>query len=1339
MKKQFGEYYLGLDIGTDSLGWAVTDLDYNILKFNGKAMWGIRLFQKGNTAQERRINRTSRRRLARRRERIKLLQELFATEIAKIDINFFQRLNDSKFWIDDKMEHQKNTLFNDSDYTDKNYHCEYPTIYHLRSEFLKRNDIKDARLLYLAIAHILKNRGHFLFDGDNMGGADSFEQIFNNFKNALAEIDFDIRVSNVEELKQCLKEKMTITRKKNCLQKIITADFKSGKDWIGLLAGAKIKLSSLFEDETLKESSVCSISLSSGYDDDYDELSNLLQDRMIILDYAKAIFDWGVLADIKKEYEYISQAKVFVYEKHKYDLKCLKNAVKKYIPDKYDVIFKDVNTNANYVSYIGMNKKNGSKEVVEVKKVTQSDFCAFILKQFKTVENDKDSNLCYVLDELDKCTFMPKQSSKDNSVIPYQLNLAELKLILENAKYNFAFLSNVDEKGLSVCDKILMLLTFKIPYYVGPLNDAHKTAGNCWIVKKSPEKILPWTFDEIVDKEKSAEAFIRAMTNKCTYLVGEDVLPKDSILYSKFTVLNELNNVKINGFKLSVDLKQKIFTDLFMHRKKVKGKDLINYLSSNGLFDIEKDELSGFDNDFKSNMASYITLHTLLGERYSEDVAEEIIKAITLFGEDKKILKTRLKRIDNGFLSDDEIDRAARLKFSGWGSLSYALLKEIPDCDKETGEVTYMSIMDALYNTNENFMQLMSSKYGFLRALNDRNALLNEVKSFTYDSLVKDMYVSPAVKRGIWQTLCIIREIEKITGHPAKKIFVEVAREHQEDKKRTVTRKEQLLDLYKVCSKELPDLYGRLKDETDDMQLRSDKLYLYYTQLGRCMYSGDVIDIEKLMDKNIYDIDHIYPQSKVKDDSLDNRVLVKKEYNLEKSDKYPLSQNIRDKNLEFWRMLMSKGFISKKKFERLVRNSEFTGDELAGFIARQLVETRQSTKAIAKTLENVYPESEIIYVKAGNVSDFKNQFDLSKVREVNDYHHAKDAYVNIVVGNVFDLKFTKNPLNFIKNHNNEPYNMRRMFDFDVVRNGEIAWKTGKNGTIGLIKKTYNKNNILFTRHSYEQQGALFKVQPLKKGKGQMSLKSSDTRMHDIDRYGGYDKIQTAYFCLAEYEQKGKIIRSIEYVPIYLSELINKDEKKLINYLENQLSISNPKVLIPKIKINTLFCIDGFYMHISGRTGDCIIFKNAMQLTLDSEQYKYAKRVIKYCTYVTEKKKEIDADKFDTEICLQSNMLLIKSFKEKAQGAYKYKFAKLGERLNEEKFRQLSLREQCFIIKDLFAAFKCDSVHSDISVVDGDKTTGLIKLSKKINGLNSISVINQSPTGLFRTITDLTKI
>ena len=98
--------------------------------------------------------------------------------------------------------------------------------------------------------------------------------------------------------------------------------------------------------------------------------------------------------------------------------------------------------------------------------------------------------------------------------------------------------------------------------------------------------------------------------------------------------------------------------------------------------------------------------------------------------------------------------------------------------------------------------------------------------------------------------------------------------------------------------------------------------------------------------------------------------------------------------------------ISDKKFDRLKRNTELTDDELAAFVQRQLTETQQSTKALAQLLQEIYPEAEIVYSKAGNVSEFRQEFGLLKCREVNDLHHAKDAYLNIVVGNVYKTKFT---------------------------------------------------------------------------------------------------------------------------------------------------------------------------------------------------------------------------------------------------------------------------------------------------------------------------------------------
>ena len=71
------KYYLGLDMGTNSVGWAVTDIQYNILKVKGKDLWGIREFNEASTAAERRTHRVSRRARQRKTVLIGLLKYYF--------------------------------------------------------------------------------------------------------------------------------------------------------------------------------------------------------------------------------------------------------------------------------------------------------------------------------------------------------------------------------------------------------------------------------------------------------------------------------------------------------------------------------------------------------------------------------------------------------------------------------------------------------------------------------------------------------------------------------------------------------------------------------------------------------------------------------------------------------------------------------------------------------------------------------------------------------------------------------------------------------------------------------------------------------------------------------------------------------------------------------------------------------------------------------------------------------------------------------------------------------------------------------------------------------------
>ena len=68
---------------------------------------------------------------------------------------------------------------------------------------------------------------------------------------------------------------------------------------------------------------------------------------------------------------------------------------------------------------------------------------------------------------------------------------------------------------------------------------------------------------------------------------------------------------------------------------------------------------------------------------------------------------------------------------------------------------------------------------------------------------------------------------------------------------------------------------------------------------------------------------------------------------------------------------------------------------------------------------------------------------MVKVRSLNDFHHAKDAYLNIVVGNVYYEKFTNNPLQWLRKTRDREYNLNRLYDFDLIKNNKIVWETGK--------------------------------------------------------------------------------------------------------------------------------------------------------------------------------------------------------------------------------------------------------------------------------------------------------
>lgn len=729
------------------------------------------------------------------------------------------------------------------------------------------------------------------------------------------------------------------------------------------------------------------------------------------------------------------------------------------------------------------------------------------------------------------------------------------------------------------------------------------------------------------------------------------------------------------------------------------------------------------------------------------------------------MLKKRLHR-EFSYLTPEQLTSLTRLSYDGWGRLSRELLVNLLPAEGDSCEVLVdhtsgevLNIISAMRQTSYNLMELLGSRFGYGQAIEERNRKEEGQGRITYKD-VEDLYISPAVRRPLWQALKIVREIVKITGKEPSKIFIEMARENGEKGRRTISRKARLQALYKKCRDDTRDWAKELEGKSEE-DFRSDRLYLYYTQMGRSMYTGKPIDINRLFDRNVYDIDHIYPQSLTGDDSLDNRVLVEKTVNAKKGDTYPLSsaldgcyisgQQIRIQDIQkemrpFWHMLLEKELISKEKYNRLSRTIPLSDAEKAAFIGRQLVETRQSTKACAELLSKAYPQTRIVYTKAGNASRFRQYGGFIKVRDMNDYHHAKDAYLNIVVGNVFDTRFTANPLHFLKgNHPVYSLNTEALYGHKVSRNGVDAWIPaekdekgqvidGHEGTMGTVRKWMRKNNILFTRMPLEGKGGLFDQNIMKKGNGQVPLKG-DSPISDIEKYGGYNKASIAYMMLVQAEEKGKPVYLLESIPNYVKNKLTSDKERQEYCVRTWTAQGNkyrhPQILIPKVRIQSLFEIDGFKAHISGKTDDRFVMRNAQELCMDNALAGVLKNILKFIH-----RKTVQKDAVITEydgVSDDNTLALYDFFVDKLSSSiYGKKFATQADflRQSKDKFMNLPLEERCEVLGSILHLFQCNAVLSDFHLLGGSRQAGRIYLNKKIKAQDHVYLIEQSVTGFF---------
>lgn len=1325
-------YHIGLDIGTSSIGWAVIGDDFKIKRKKGKNLIGVRLFKEGDTAAERRSFRTQRRRLNRRKWRLKLLEEIFDPYMAEVDEYFFARLKESNLSPKDSNKKYLGSLLF-PDISDSNFYDKYPTIYHLRRDLMEKDKKFDLREIYLAIHHIVKYRGNFLEkvpakNYKNSGASIGFllEEVNSLYKDIIGDESVAIlnsgKFEDVEKI--ILDEETRNLDKQKSVGKLLVED-KKKKNIVTAFSKAILGYKFNIEDLLLIESDEKNKLTfnDENIDDIFNELSHSLDDnQMDLLTKTREIYFKFKLNMIVPTGYTLSESMIEKYEMHKAHLKMYKEFINT-LNAKDRKILKNA-----YSDYINNEKAKAAN--------AQENFYKTIKKTIKDNNSDTAKKIIGLIDE---GNFMPKQRTGENGVIPHQLHQIELDRIIENQAKYYPWLAeeNPVEKNRKFAKyKLDELVTFRVPYYVGPLVDKTESNKNeketkfAWMVRKAKGTITPWNFENLVDRTESANRFIKRMTSKDTYIIGEDVLPASSLLYEKFKVLNELNNIKVNKKKLDVEQKQHVYLDLFTTRKNVTKDNLATSLncdveSITGLSDNEK---------FNSSLSSYIDLKAILGNAVDDcnknKDLEKIIEYSTIF-EDGNIYKEKLSEIS--WLTDEQIEKLSNIHFKGWGRLSKKLLTQITN---ENGE----RIIDALWNTSNNFIQIISDEsiQAKLAEINGEYADKSNL-----EDILDEAYTSPQNKKAIRQVMKVVEDIEKAMKCKPTSIAIEFTRRKGKSKL-TNTRYKKISETYEKITDELISEYelGKLQSKLDSKANNMrDIYYLYFMQLGRDMYTGEKINIDEL--HQYYDIDHIFPRSFIKDNSLNNRVLTRKKINNNEKADRTAADLYAVKMGDFWRKLRKQGLITEKKYKNLLtRTDSIDKYTKQSFIKRQLVETSQVVKMAANILQDKYSNTKIIEVRARLNSDLRKEYELIKNREVNDYHHAIDGYLTIFIGQylyktypklrsyfVYD-DFKKLDSNYLKHMDkfNFIWKLEDKKAEDVYDNVNNEFILNVPKMKDYIQKIYNYKYMLISKEVTTESGAFYKETKYKAG-GMNLIPIKQNK--PINIYGGYKEKRNSYMMLVKIKKKKETIYKIVGIPRLLSDELDRlntmSEKQLLLETIARTSLSkteqNFKIILDKIYYGQLV-IDGNQKYTLGS----VIYKhNAMQLHL-------SKQALEILAVGKTKSREVKDEEL---IAVYEEILLVvnKYFE-------LYDISKFRQKLNDglEIFKELPIYNiyennkikkigKFEVLNRILIGLHANAARADLSVL-GFKDLGKLQVNGGIKLSPDAKLIYQSPTGIF---------
>lgn len=539
--------------------------------------------------------------------------------------------------------------------------------------------------------------------------------------------------------------------------------------------------------------------------------------------------------------------------------------------------------------------------------------------------------------------------------------LKEAKAILENQK--------IDD---SLKEELLKLIARKREYYDGPGSE------------KSPTPYGQWFYDE--QGKLIHMDMIEKMRGKCSIFPDEPCAPKMSYKADLFNLLNDLNNISVDGEGITPEQKKEIIENYINKKGEITPKNLIKYLG------VDEYLVTGFRIDKNNNpkLTEFKGYKKILGvvkkmknSKYesileNKDYIDKIIEILTrIKGFEDRV--SEIKAIDKKTFDNEISNALANISgVTGYHSLSYKAMNEL---------------IPELMETNDNQMQILT-KNGLINHSKTKN--LKGLKDIPFDN---EAILSPVAKRAQNEGLKVINAIRRKYGE-LDSIIIETAREKNSQEE---------IDNIKRRQKLGEELNNKCKDIAKGVKLNQvlrHKIRLYLEQDTKCLYSGKPIDLNRLLhDPNAYEIDHIIPISVSLDDSMNNKALVLSEYNHLKGNDTPYkflkSGKSKGWSYDEFRIyalsLYENKHITRKKLNNLLFEEDITKYSVKQkFIERNLVDTRYASRTILNTLIDYFKANTIdtkVHTIRGAITNvFRQKAGLIKDRDY-FYHHIVDALI----------------------------------------------------------------------------------------------------------------------------------------------------------------------------------------------------------------------------------------------------------------------------------------------------------------------------------------------------------